>query len=149
MLFYFLWGSLPWQGLGKEDAILEGKRTITTHSLFLFLALPADGVTHFFEHCRSLSFDQKPNYDHFYDLFGKLILREGFQLDMAFDWDVAGGKSQPGCTDKSVALQHERNHSPKRITLYVPCILSTHYSINISLHSDNGLYADCALSMAR
>jgi hypothetical protein len=103
----------------------------------------------FFEHCRSLSFDQKPNYDHFYDLFGKLILREGFQLDMAFDWDVAGGKSQPGCTDKSVALQHERNHSPKRITLYVPCILSTHYSINISLHSDNGLYADCALSMAR
>ncbi|KAI0285279.1 hypothetical protein BGY98DRAFT_1092902 [Russula aff. rugulosa BPL654] len=63
----------------------------------------------------------KPNYDYFYDLFGKLILREGFQLDMlAFDWDVAGGKNQPGCTDKSVALQHERNHSPKRITRLRP-----------------------------
>ena len=102
MLFYFLWGSLPWQGLGKEDAILEGKRTITTHSLFL--ALPAELHT-FFEHCRSLSFDQKPNYDYFYDLFGKLILREGFQLDMAFDWDVAGGKSQPGSSAPTARTQ--------------------------------------------
>ena len=53
MLFYSPWGSLPWQGLGKEDAILEGKRTITTHGLFL--ALPVELHT-FFERCRPLSF---------------------------------------------------------------------------------------------
>jgi hypothetical protein len=57
----------------------------------------------FFEHCRSLPFDAKPNYDHFYDLFGDLTLREGFQPDMPFDWDVAGGENRQGCTcaDKS------------------------------------------------
>jgi hypothetical protein len=91
-------------------------------------------------------FQDKPNNDHFYDLFGNLLLREGLQLNMAFDRDVAGGKCQPGCTDKSGAPQHERDHSPKRVTRYVPRILRL--TINISLHSDNGLYADCALSVA-
>jgi serine/threonine protein kinase len=112
VLFYFLWGFLPWQGLRKGEAIQESKRTITTHDLFL--RLPVEFQT-FFEHCRSLSFDDKPNYDNFYDLFGNLILREGFQPDTAFDWDVAGGKNQQGCTDKSEALQHKRDHSPKRV----------------------------------
>jgi serine/threonine protein kinase len=116
VLFYFLWGFLPWQGLSDGEAILESKRTITTHKLFL--DLPAELHT-FFEHSRSLSFDGKPNYDYFYDLFGDLTLREGFHLDMPFDWDVASGKNQRGCTDMHRALQHECNHSPKCTTWYV------------------------------
>lgn len=82
------------------------------------LGLPAELHT-FFEHwppCRSLSFDQKPNYDHFYDLFGKLILREGFQPDMAFDWDVAGGKNQQGGTNKSEVPRYKHDHSPRHAT---------------------------------
>ena len=116
ILFYFLWGFLPWQGLSDGEAILESKRTITTHKLFLDLL--AEFHT-FFEHSRSLSFDSKPNYDYFYDLFGDLTLQEGFHLDMPFDWDVASGKNQRGCTDMHRALQHEHNHSPKRTTWYV------------------------------
>jgi hypothetical protein len=50
----------------------------------------------------------KPNYDHFYNLFGDLMLREGLQLDTTFDWDAASGKCQPGCTDNSGAPQYER-----------------------------------------
>ena len=87
-------GNLPWQGL-SEEAILESKRTITTHNLFL--GLPVEFHT-FFEHCRSLRFELKPNYDHYYDLFGDLMLREGFQHDTPFNWDVAGGKNRLGCT---------------------------------------------------
>ncbi len=144
VLLYFFWGFLPWQGLGKGKAVLESKRAITTHSLFL--ALPAE-LQSFYEHCRSLAFEDKPSYDHFYDLFGNLILREGFQLDMTFDWDVvAGGKSQQGCADKSGTRQNERHHSPKRVTRYVPPILIT--MINMLMDSDNGLYADHALSAA-
>ena len=112
VLFYFLWGFLPWQGLRKGVAILSGKHKITTHKLFL--ALPAEFRT-FFEHCCLLSFDEKPNYDHFYDLFGNAILWEGFELDAAFDWDDTGSENQQGCMDKS-ALQHERDRSPKRVT---------------------------------
>ena len=43
----------------------------------------------FFEHCRSLSFDGKPDYDHIFLLFDDLFMKEGFQGDIAFDWDVA------------------------------------------------------------
>ena len=124
VLFYFLWGSLPWQGLGKGKAVLESKRAITTHDLFL--ALPAE-LHNFYEHCRSLSFEDKPNYDHFYNLFGNLMLREGLQLDTTFDWDAASGKCQPGCTDNSRAPQYERDHSPKPVTPCVPHIPRAHY----------------------
>ena len=113
VLFFFCWGFLPWQGLRKKEAILESKRTITTHKLFL--GLPVEFHT-FFEHCRSLSFDDKPNYDRFYDLFGNIILQDGYQLDAAFDWDVAGGKSRWDRTDRSGVRQHEHDHSPKRVT---------------------------------
>jgi serine/threonine protein kinase len=106
VLFYFLWGYLPWQGLTKGEAVLKRKRAITTHKLFL--GLPVE-FRAFFEHCRSLSFDGKPDYDHFYDLFGDLMLQEGFQLDMAFDWNDAGSKTGQDCADKSGALQGEND----------------------------------------
>jgi serine/threonine protein kinase len=88
VLFYFLWGFLPWQGLGLQD-VLESKQGITT--LELFRGLPQEFRV-FFEHCRLLPFDRKPNYDHFRHLFGDLLAKEGFQSDEAFDWDVADGK---------------------------------------------------------
>ncbi len=115
ILFYFLWGFLPWQGLRKDKAICESKHAITTHKLFL--DLPVEFRT-FFEHYCSLSFNGKPNYDHFYDLFGNLLLQEGSQIDMAFDWDVilAGGKNRWGCASMSKAIQHKGDYSPKHHT---------------------------------
>lgn len=113
LLFYFLWGFLPWQGLRKGEAILKRKRTITTHKLFL--GLPSEFHT-FFQHCHSLSFDDKPNYDKLYDLLGDLMLREGLQHDTAFDWDVTGSKTGCGCADRIEALQCEREPSTKRVT---------------------------------
>jgi serine/threonine protein kinase len=113
ILFYFLWGFLPWQGLKKKEAIQESKHTIITHKLFLHLLVEFHT---FFEHCCSLSFNDKPNYNNFYNLFGNVILQEGFQLDTVFDWDIAGSKDKQGCTDKSKALQYKHNHSPKCVT---------------------------------
>ena len=46
----------------------------------------------FFEHCRSLPFNGKPNYDHFCHLFNNLLVEEGPQGDVTFDWDVADTK---------------------------------------------------------
>ena len=104
ILFYFLWGFLPWQGLRKEKAILESKHKITTHNLFL--CLPLEFHT-FFKQCCSLPFDNKPNYNQFYSLFSNLILREGFQLDETFDWDVADSKN--------CIIQHKYDHSSKHV----------------------------------
>src|SRR5258708_4579469 len=113
LLFYLLWGFLLWQGLRKGKAIQEQKCTITTHRLFL--DLPVEFHT-FFEHCHSLSFDDKPNYDYLYNLFSSLSLREGFQIDMALELAVAGGQNQWSYADKSGAIQDKRNCSPKHHT---------------------------------
>jgi len=90
LLFYLLWGFLPWQGLRKGKAIQEQKCTITMHRLFLDLLVE---FRTFFKHCHSLSFDDKPNYDYLYNLFSSLSLREGFQIDMALELDVTGGQN--------------------------------------------------------
>jgi len=86
ILFYFMWGFLPWHSLGHQD-ILESKRLITM--LAIFHELPLEFCM-LFEHCHSLSFEGKPNYDHFCHLFDDLLVKEGLQSDVTFNWDVAG-----------------------------------------------------------
>jgi len=113
ILFYFIWGFLPWQGVGlEEQEILEHKQGITT--LDLYCGLPLE-FRLFFEHCRSLSFKGRPNYNHFFHLFDNLLMKEGPQSDAGFDWAVAGAKT-PGRDFKIThdVPPHERSPSPKR-----------------------------------
>ena len=113
-LFFFLWGFLPWQGLENND-MLECKRTIPTCDLFH--ELPQE-FRAFLEHCRSLSFDGKPDYDHFLALFDNLLSKEVYQGDAAFDWDVAGEKiMKPSCRKKRIVKRgHGCTPSAKRRT---------------------------------
>jgi len=112
VFFYFLWGFLPWQGL-EEDDMLECKRTIAASDLFQ--ELPTE-FRAFHEHCHSLSFDGKPNYDHCLALFDNLLSREALQGDTTFDWDIAGGKVVRPGLGKSRVLKHVRSPSVKRRT---------------------------------
>lgn len=82
ILFYFLWGSLPWQGLRAKD-MLKSKQNISASDLFQ--ELPAE-FRAFLEHSRALPFDRKPDYGHFTALFENLLVSQG---DVTFDWDVA------------------------------------------------------------
>ena len=64
----------------------------------------------FFEHCHTLSFDGRPNYNHYYNLFNTLLFWEGLQSDMVFNWVNAGSeirKRQNG------SHAQNRTHSPK------------------------------------
>jgi hypothetical protein len=81
-----------------EKGMLKSKKAISTQSLFK--KLPMEFHT-FLEHSCSLSFDDKPNYDHFLSLFDDLLSREASQGDMAFDWDVVDKQ------DDGKLLQHE------------------------------------------
>jgi len=109
MLFYFLWGFLPWQGLGlKGDDIVESKRGITT--LPLFQGLPLE-LRMFYDHCRSLSFKSKPNYDHCFQLFDSLLAKEGFQGNVEFDWDLADANI-PGRDVRITSTVHQNKHNP-------------------------------------
>ena len=41
----------------------------------------------YFEHVRSLRFDDRPDYDYVKRLFRELFFRKGFSYDNIFDWE--------------------------------------------------------------
>lgn len=91
VLMYFLRGQLPWQGLKaatkkqKYDRIMEKKMTTPTD--ILCRGFPNEFAI-YLNYCRSLRFDDKPDYSYLRKLFRDLFVREGFQYDYVFDWSV-------------------------------------------------------------
>ncbi|KAL0729173.1 hypothetical protein Bca4012_025266 [Brassica carinata] len=100
ILMYFLKGrmfsrgflfSLPWQGLKagtkkqKYERISEKKVSTSIESLCR--GYPSE-LASYFHYCRSLRFDDKPDYNYLKRIFRDLFIREGFQLDYVFDWTI-------------------------------------------------------------
>ncbi|KAF8365164.1 hypothetical protein HHK36_032829 [Tetracentron sinense] len=91
VLMYFLRGSLPWQGLKagtkkqKYNKISEKK--MLTPIEVLCKSYPSEFIS-YFHHCRSLQFDDKPDYSYLKRLFQDLFIREGYQFDYVFDWTM-------------------------------------------------------------
>ncbi|WOK91353.1 casein kinase 1-like protein 2 [Canna indica] len=88
---YFLRGSLPWQGLKagtkkqKYEKISEKK--VATSIEALCRGYPSEFAS-YFHYCRSLRFEDKPDYAYLKRLFRDLFIREGFQFDYVFDWTI-------------------------------------------------------------
>ncbi|KAJ0245561.1 Casein kinase 1-like protein 11 [Hirschfeldia incana] len=108
VLMYFLRGSLPWQGLKggtkkqKYDKISEKK--MLTPVEILCKSHPSE-FTSYFHYCRSLRFEDKPDYSYLRRLFRDLFIREGYQLDYVFDWTTlkypqTGSSSRPRLTPR-------------------------------------------------
>ena len=74
MLIFFLKGILPWQGLKncneKYTRIMEKKLQIPTE--ILCYGLP-DEITYYLNYCKSLRFEDRPDYDYLRGLFIKLL----------------------------------------------------------------------------
>jgi len=91
VLMYFLRGSLPWQGLKagtkkqKYDKISEKK--ISTSIEVLCESYPSEFAS-YFRYCRSLCFEDKPDYAYLKRIFRDLFVRESFQFDYIFDWTL-------------------------------------------------------------
>jgi serine/threonine protein kinase len=91
MLMYFNRGSLPWQGLkattkkDKYEKISDKKINTTIESLCKHF--PVEFAT-YLNYCRSLRFDDKPDYAYLRRLFRDLFYRKGYQLDYVFDWTL-------------------------------------------------------------
>ncbi|KAL1202929.1 Casein kinase 1-like protein 1 [Cardamine amara subsp. amara] len=91
ILMYFLKGSLPWQGLKagtkkqKYERISEKKVSTSIESLCR--GYPSEFAS-YFHYCRSLRFDDKPDYAYLKRIFRDLFIREGFQFDYVFDWTI-------------------------------------------------------------
>ncbi|CAA6666131.1 unnamed protein product [Spirodela intermedia] len=91
VLMYFLRGSLPWQGLkaGNKKQKYEkiSERKVSTPFDVLCRGYPAEFAS-YFHYCRSLRFDDKPDYAYLKRIFRDLFIREGFQFDYVFDWTI-------------------------------------------------------------
>jgi serine/threonine protein kinase len=89
VMMYFLRGSLPWQGLKantkkqKYEKIMEKK--MTTPIDVLCKDFPREFQT-YFEYCRSLRFEDKPDYAYLKRLFRDLFACQTFEMDHQFDW---------------------------------------------------------------
>ncbi|XP_063681983.1 casein kinase I-like isoform X9 [Bolinopsis microptera] len=100
VLMYFNLGSLPWQGLRavdkkqKYEKICEKK--LSTSVDMLCKGYPAEFAT-YLNYCRSLRFEDKPDYSYLRQLFRSHFLKQGYSYDFIFDWNL---------------LKHGRNNEP-------------------------------------
>lgn len=100
VFMYFLRGSLPWQGLKgrtkqeKYNKICEKKTSTGVKQLCD--AYPSEFAT-YLNYCRSLGFEDKPDYQYVRKLFRDLFVRLGYTMDYMFDWIIMDMKksSQP------------------------------------------------------
>ncbi|XP_060512334.1 casein kinase I isoform X2 [Panthera onca] len=100
VLMYFNLGSLPWQGLKaatkrqKYERISEKK--MSTPIEVLCKGYPSEFST-YLNFCRSLRFDDKPDYSYLRQLFRNLFHRQGFSYDYVFDWNMLKFMPPPSC----------------------------------------------------
>ncbi|CEP01186.1 Casein kinase I [Plasmodiophora brassicae] len=91
LLMYFNRGSLPWQGLKantkkeKYDKISEKK--MSTPIEVLCKNFPTEFST-YMNYCRTLRFDDKPDYAYLRRLFRDLFFRQQYEVDYVFDWTL-------------------------------------------------------------
>ncbi|TRY87146.1 hypothetical protein DNTS_010213 [Danionella cerebrum] len=117
VLMYFNLGSLPWQGLKaatkrqKYERISEKK--MSTPIEVLCKGYPSEFAT-YLNFCRSLRFDDKPDYSYLRQLFRNLFHRQGFSYDYLFDWNMLkfGANRTAEETDRrerDERMRHSRN----------------------------------------
>ncbi|KAG5444316.1 Casein kinase I isoform alpha [Clonorchis sinensis] len=91
VLMYFLRGTLPWQGLKaatkaqKYERIYEKKVSVPTD--VLCRGYPAE-FSIYLNHCRSLRFEETPNYGFLRSNFRNLFRTLSFVWDYVFDWTL-------------------------------------------------------------
>ncbi|XP_035208722.1 casein kinase I-like [Stegodyphus dumicola] len=91
VLMYFNRGSLPWQGLRaatkrqKYERISEKKMSTPIEELCR--TFPSEFAT-YLNYCRSLRFEEKPDYSYLRQLLRNLFHRQGFTYDYVFDWNM-------------------------------------------------------------
>ena len=91
ILIYFICSSLPWQGMGQNIHVV--KQSITSHSIFKELL--AEFLI-FLQHCRSLAFDDKSNYDYYLNLFNNLLPKAPRLISDWLSGDKAGRRDAHG-----------------------------------------------------
>lgn len=104
VLLYLLRGGLPWQGLKAKDKNQKYSRItdkkIVTPIEELIQGYPEEfGV--YLNYCRSLKFEEKPDYKYLRGLFRTLFFNRGYAYDFNWDWLQTGLKADVGTASSS------------------------------------------------
>ena len=87
ILIYLFKGGLPWQGLKKDKNKSQvekiGDKKLSVSTEILCKDMP-DSFRLFLDYCRSLKFEQKPDYKYIIDLFDKDI--NNMNINPQYDW---------------------------------------------------------------
>merc|ERR1712146_754818 len=118
VLMYFNRGSLPWQGLKanskkeKYEKIMEKK--MSTPVEVLCKHFPCEFLS-YLNYCRSLRFEDRPDYAYLRRLLKDLFLRESHQRDFIFDWAILNYKSK----HEAQSSDARKSHRPQENTAQV------------------------------
>lgn len=89
VFMYFLRGELPWQGLRargvKEKYEKIKQKKIMTNLEDLTKGFPEEFMA-YMQYCRTLNFEDKPDYKYIKTLFKNLYKNLGYENDQNFDW---------------------------------------------------------------
>lgn len=96
VFMYFLRGKLPWQGLRargvKEKYEKIKQKKIMTNLEELCKGFPSEFVA-YMQYCRTLNFEDKPDYKYIKNLFSSLFKNLGYEYDYKYDWNSGGDES--------------------------------------------------------
>lgn len=91
VLLYLLKGNLPWQGINNSDKDIKynmiGDKKQNTNILEEFPNIPGELITYIL-YCRSLEYDEDPDYDYLINMFNNLKKLHGFENDNIYDWNI-------------------------------------------------------------
>jgi hypothetical protein len=72
----------------------------------------------YFQHVKSLAFEDRPDYDYLRRLFRELFFRKSFVFDNVFDWDILGisacntvPHSHAGSTQDQSSVNQSNGHT--------------------------------------
>eukprot|EP00929_Paragymnodinium_shiwhaense_P002257 TRINITY_DN102462_c0_g1_i1.p1 TRINITY_DN102462_c0_g1~~TRINITY_DN102462_c0_g1_i1.p1 ORF type:complete len:379 (-),score=94.67 TRINITY_DN102462_c0_g1_i1:277-1413(-) len=99
MFLHFLRGNLPWLGMSatskKTKHQVIGDKKMATSDEALCAGFPREFVE-YFSYCRSLKFEDKPDYNKLREMLRSCFHKHGFAKDYQYDWSngVANGRSR-------------------------------------------------------
>ncbi|SCV00704.1 LANO_0F08196g1_1 [Lachancea nothofagi CBS 11611] len=118
VFFYFLRGFLPWQGLKvantklKYEKIGLTKQKVRPEDL-VERDIPTQFAT-YLSYCRSLRFEQEPDYDFLVSLMTQALEENGYEDDEHYDWlDLNNGQSWNIGVNRRANLHGYGNPTPK------------------------------------
>ena len=136
VIMYLLKGNLPWNEIKAKDKydrykkILKQKIEINISDFCKNLPFEFE---YFFNYCRILKYEQKPNYEKLRQLFYDVLKKESFEMDYIYDWSNINNLKMND--NKKLCLIDENNDND--INNYKN---NKFYEINYILNTNEGEY---------